>query len=607
MADIIHLLPDSIANQIAAGEVIQRPASAVKELLENSVDAGATSIEVFIKDAGKALIQIIDNGCGMSEMDARMSFERHATSKIKAANDLFAIRTKGFRGEALASMAAIAQVVLKSKRVEDELGTMITIEGAELKKQETCQCTEGASIAVKNLFFNVPARRNFLKSNKVEMRHIIEEFQRVALAHPDIFFSLQHNDVDLFHLNTGNLRQRIIGLFGKNYNERLVPVEESTDQVKITGFIGKPEYARKSSGERFFLVNSRFIKNPYLHHAVMNAYDELLQEGSYPLYVLFLDIDPAKIDINVHPTKQEIKFEEEKIIYTFLFSAVRRGLAQHNITPSLDFDQEDSFSKIAVFTNSKEDFSSTNVAGSGNQATMIGLERQNLKNWEQLYGAIPSSEKDVVGNDSGTKPTTVDDNELGNVEEEVAAGPFQIHKRYIVAQIKSGYILVDQQGAHERILYEKYMSRLKDSKSASQKQLFPQTINLTATDFELVKEILPEINNLGFDLEEFGNNSLVVRGIPADLENSNEEQIIEGLIEQYKQNMTKLKLEKRENLIRALVRNTSIKEGQKLDFHTMKSLLDELFACEIPNIALNGKLTFLTFNLQELAKQFEQK
>lgn len=603
MPDIIHLLPDSIANQIAAGEVIQRPASAVKELLENSIDAGANNIKLIIKDVGRTLLQVIDNGCGMSETDARMSFERHATSKIKTIDDLFAIMTKGFRGEALASIAAVAQVELKTKKVEDELGNIIEIENSEVKKQEPCQCADGTSISVKNLFYNVPARRNFLKSNSVELRHIIDEFQRIALAHPKISFSLHHNGLELFHINSANLRQRIVSIFGNNYNEKLVPVEENTNVVNIYGFIGKPDSAKKTRGEQFFFVNNRFIKNMYLNHAVMSAYDELLPKGSYPLYVLFIDIDPKRIDINVHPTKQEIKFDDEKLVYAFVHAAVKRGLGKYSITPTLDFEQEQSFNRIENFIDRDAVVEKSNSGGKTFAPTP--LQNSNLKNWEKLFEQHP--EQNFPSKEEEIKTPLLDENWQGDDFAEEEKIPYQLHNKYIITQIKSGFIMIDQQAAHERILFEKYLEALTKNQILSQQQLFPQTISLSATDSEMLKEILHEVNALGFDIQEFGRNTFVVHGIPSVITGGSEQQVIEGILEQYKYNMRDLKLDKKENLARAMARNSSIKSGQTIDAKAMKSLIDELFACEMPYNSPSGKLTFITFDLAELEKQFEKK
>lgn len=614
MTDIIKLLPDSIANQIAAGEVVQRPAAAVKELLENSLDSGATNIQLIIKDGGKTLMQVIDNGCGMSGTDARMSFERHATSKISAIEDLFAIRTMGFRGEALASIAAVAQVEMKTKQHDDELGTEINIEGTQVMKHEPVSCANGTSIAVKNLFFNVPARRNFLKTHTVETRHIIDEFMRIALANPEISFSLHNNGLEVFHLKAGNLKQRVVSLMGNNYNEKLVPVEEHTSVVNIYGFIGKPESAKKTRGEQYFFVNKRFIRNNYLNHAVVGAFKELLPGDSFPLYVLFLDIEPQRIDINVHPSKQEIKFDDEKIVYAFIHSSVKRALAQYSLTPSLDFerdnfDSQKSFSRNP-FANStvvqpeiSTDKRRTNfhVSPSPHQNEMQKHE------WKQLYNSTiekPAATFTIPG--KWEKEKQPNEKLIEDFSEKEVLH-FQLHEQYVVTQIKSGFIIVDQQAAHERILFEKYLRGLNENKLTSQQSLFPQTINVSQSDFELMKELLPDIQALGFDMQEFGGNSFVVHGIPSDMKPGNETQVIENLIEGFKQNQTSVKLDKRESLARSMAKNNSIKRGEKLTEKEMKNLIDQLFACETPYHAPDGKATMMTFNLKELEKQFEKK
>ncbi|HYV95530.1 MAG TPA: DNA mismatch repair endonuclease MutL [Chitinophagales bacterium] len=620
MPDIIHLLPDSIANQIAAGEVIQRPASAVKELMENSLDAGATHIKLIVKDAGKQLIQVIDNGCGMSDTDARMSFERHATSKISTIDDLFAIRTMGFRGEALASIAAIAQVELKSKRREETLGCILEIEGSEVKKQEAAQVAEGTSISVKNLFFNVPARRTFLKANPVEMRHIIDEFQRIALANPEIHFELHHNGLMVFGLPPANLRQRIVNILGNHYNERLVPVEEQTSIVNIFGFIGKPESAKKTRGDQFFFVNRRFIRSAYLNHAVTSAYDQLLQKDSFPLYVIFMDIDPSKIDINVHPTKQEIKFDDEKIVYAFVNSAVKRALAKFSITPTLDFDRETAFDRLEAFSNFVLPPETSGV--SKNPGGLRGSEviekksppvelnffkRPPVRNWEQLYEITKNKEATTV-----TLPSEISQHEkeetAGVIEDfsEKQLTPFQIHHRYIVTQIKSGFILIDQQAAHERILFEKYLDGLQNNNLSSQQQLFPETIHINASDIELLKELLPELRVLGFDIQEFGGNSFVAHGLPSDIKNGGVKEIIESMLDEYKQSASQTKFNKRDQLAYSMAKRASVKSGDVLSEKEMRHLIDQLFACKTPYVAPNGKLTILTFDLDEVGKLFEK-
>ncbi len=622
MADIIQLLPDSIANQIAAGEVIQRPASVVKELLENSIDAGSTQIKLIIKDAGKALIQVIDNGCGMSETDARMCFERHATSKIRAAKDLFEIRTMGFRGEAMASIAAIAQVEMKTRKHNEDLGIRLTIEGSEIKSQEACQCNAGTSLSIKNLFYNVPARRNFLKTTTVEMRHIIDEFQRVALAHPDIFFSLHHNNSEIFHLPISNTRQRIVNVFGQNSNKKLVPVSEETDALKLNGFVGKPEFAKKTRGEQFFFVNNRFIKSGYLNHAIMGAYEDMLPKDTYPLYIIFIEIDPARIDINVHPTKQEIKFDDERLVYNYLKVSVRHALGQHSITPTLDFDQEQALTgyrphqqrleqndTVSYTQPSKMNQSQQyeTIPSKGNNSP---LDSSNLKNWKKAYEGLDEFDVESDGNDG--QAITIEsgfsgENQLDDSKQSFSkeAKPlFQIHSTYIVSHIKSGYILVDQQAAHERILFERYSTLLNEKQPQTQKELFPKNITLTSADTELLKGLLPQINLLGFDIQEFGKDTFVIHGVPTDMKQGQDEQkVIEKLLEQYKLNQD-LNLNIQENIARSMARSSAIKKGQSLTQEEMRELVDKLFACEMPFTSPNGKKCFITFELEELAKRF---
>ncbi len=617
MSDIIQLLPDSIANQIAAGEVVQRPASAVKELLENALDAGADKIQLIVKDAGKALIQVIDNGCGMSVTDARMCFERHATSKVRKAEDLFAIRTMGFRGEAMASIAAIAQVEMKTKRHEDEVGTLIEIEGSTVVKQEPIGTPNGTSISVKNLFYNTPARRNFLKSNPTEMRYIIDEFQRVALAKPHIAFSLHHDGNEIYRLPAATIKQRIVHLFGNNYNERLIPVEEETTIINLKGYIGKPEFAKKTRGEQFFFVNDRFIKDNYLNHAINKAYQELLPDDNFPLYVLFIDIDPAKIDVNVHPTKTEIKYLDEKSIYAIIHSAVKRSLGRFNISPTLDFNQETAFSNM-ITPKAPEDIVPPSIAfnpdfnpfGASKPAAANETyfkeqyhPKEKAQNWGSLYETTNFQQAEQASIDLGEEEE----------EETLVASPskhyMQVHNRYIVSQIKSGVMLIDQQAAHERILYERFLLHLEDRKGASQQSLFPQTVTLSPGDFELAKSLLDDIKSLGFDVREFGKNTLVIEGIPVDLgsTNINETQLFEHLIEGFKNSQQELKLTKRDALARSLARNSAIKAGTALSQQEMNTLIDELFACKSPNFSISGKPAIQTITLAELAQKFEKQ
>jgi len=617
LSDIIQLLPDSVANQIAAGEVVQRPASALKELIENAIDSGADKIQIIIKDAGKSLIQVIDNGCGMSMTDARMCFERHATSKIRKAEDLFAIRTMGFRGEAMASIAAIAQVELKSRRYEDELGTCIRIEGSEIISQEPVSATPGTSISVKNLFYNTPARRNFLKGNPVEMRHINDEFQRVALANPEVFFTLHHDGNEVYHLPAGSLKQRLIHLFGNAYNQKLVPVEEATSIIGLKGYIGKPEFAKKTRGEQFFFVNNRYIRDPYLNHAVLNAYEEVLASDSYPLYVLFIDIDPSKIDINVHPTKTEIKYQDEKAIYAIIRSAVKRSLGKYNISPTLDFNQETGFSQMITQKAHEDiippqiafnpDFNPFSSAKNEREIPFLrnaGEERITVtKNWGSLYEIVKPDAKQEKFALPGSPNIDIENQNLQSGGKQI----FQLHNRFIISQIKSGFMLIDQQAAHERILYERFAHQLESRQGASQQSLFPQTVTLNGSDFELVKGLLTDIQSLGFQIREFGKNTLIIEGIPADLgTNISEVEMLEHLIEGFKNNQSALKLNKRDSLARALARNTSIKSGTVLSSQEMNSLIDELFGCEMPNISLSGKPIISTFTIEELIQRFEK-
>ena len=499
MSDIIELLPDSVANQIAAGEVIQRPASVVKELLENSVDAQASEIKLIVKDAGKSLIQVIDNGIGMSETDARMCFERHATSKIKKADDLFSIKTKGFRGEAMASIAAIAQVTLKTKKADKEIGTEILIEGSEVTRQEPVSSSTGTSIAVKNLFYNVPARRKFLKSTPVELRHIIDEFQRIALAHPEIKFELYSNDSDLFILPISPLRQRIVGLFGKNYNEKLVPIKEETSIVKLEGFIGKPEYAKKTRGEQFFFVNNRFIKSSYLNHAVISGYNELIGKDSHPSYFIFLEVNPELIDINIHPTKTEIKFEDEKSIYSIVRSAVRQSLGKYSLSPSLDFETETVFSIDPIGSNTTVSAPEIKVDKSFNpfqnepskekdtkqnwSSTNLNRQKNSSENWEKLYESFKTNAP--VANQKNEPKELFINHDL---ESEIRQNFIQLNKKYILTTIKSGFIVIHQQRAHERILYDKFTKAFKENKRTTQQLLFPKTVELRLSDMAFLRK-----------------------------------------------------------------------------------------------------------------------
>ena len=593
MPDIIQLLPDTVANQIAAGEVIQRPASAVKELLENAVDAGSKRIELYVKDSGKTLLQIIDDGSGMSTTDARMAFERHATSKIRTADDLFSIRTMGFRGEALASIAAISHVEIKTRRREDEVGTIIEIEGNEIKKQQPAGTSVGTSISIKNLFYNVPARRNFLKSNTIEARHIIDEFERIAYGNPEIFFSLNQNGLEIFKLPVSNLRQRIVNINGNQYNERLVPVNENTSILSINGFVGKPEFSKKTRGEQFFFVNKRFIKDGYLNHAVTNAFQELLPKDSFPSYWLYIDIEPSRIDVNIHPTKTEIKFEDERSIYAIVRSAVKRSLGQYSLSPTIDFEREKSFDiphsmryqavqkpGITVNTNFNPFRQEKSIASSG---------------WQKLY---EGSSKDAVHPELENQTFS---NFINTEEKEYPV--FQMGP-YIISNINEGLLIVDAAAAHERILFQKFSRQLDSGQPLTQQSLFPQTITFSSADFQLMKEIENDIRALGFDLQEFGQNTYAIQGIPSDIEKGKEKEILESIVEQFKHHSSELSTGTRENLSRSMARSIAIRKNSVLSNQEMKMILRELHSCEKGERGLDGKPCMILLKTDDLADRF---
>lgn len=612
MSDTIHLLPDHIANQIAAGEVIQRPASAVKELMENAVDAGATQIKLIVNDAGKALIQVIDNGKGMSITDAQNAFARHATSKISTIEDLFQIRTMGFRGEALASIAAVAQVSLKTKRAEDELGSLVEIENSKVTNCSAVAQETGTSISMKNLFFNVPARRNFLKSNAAELKHIIEEFTRVALSFPEIFFSLTSNGQDVYHWEGGSFKQRAIQVLGNNYQTKLVAVGEQTDYLTVSGFVGKPETARKTRSDQYFFVNRRFIKSAYLHHAVANAFEGLLSKDSYPSYIIYIDVDPSQIDINVHPTKQEIKFEDDKIIYAFVQAAVKHALAQFSIAPSLDFSLDADIQQLDAiqkpFTTDKIQTATSNSLYAGftqkNQAHFIPKSSNaGDTDWKSFFTNIPgtssdSSEisEDALPNESYiVKPSSMglykEDEGLSVIEDALL---LQLHNTYIIAPTQSGCIILHQQLAHERVLYEKYQ-KASSHPHATQKSLFPVVLELSPSDAILLDEMLEDLSIIGYEIESFGSNSFIIQGIPADVLSGNEKNAIELLLEQFKHFTGEVKYSKREKLIRCMSRQMAIKAGQSLSQKEMHSIIQSLSECDIPNVTASGAPTYIEF------------
>lgn len=603
MADIIRLLPDSVANQIAAGEVIQRPASAVKEILENAVDSGADRIELIVKDSGKTLLQVIDNGCGMSVTDARMSFERHATSKIQNANDLFRIKTFGFRGEALASIAAISHVELKSRRFEDEVGTHVTIEGSYVKSQQPCALEQGTSIQVKNLFYNVPARRQFLKSDTHEMRLIVEEFSRVALVNPHISFDLINNGKMQIQLPVGSLKQRISNLFGNNYQEKLVPVEVDTEVVKVTGFIGKPESARKTRGEQYFFANNRFIKHPYLNHAVEEVFSTLISEEQFPSYFLYLDVNPQDIDINIHPTKTEVNFQNHQAIYGILKSAVKQAIGKYSLFPTIDFDTKPEYN---FYFPKDKSIVVPGVKINPDYNPFVKKQSPDLGLSSFYLGPdVRTNETDDSNSINSGQQTLTVGSDFESIEQE-SRGFLQLRNKYIMTTIKSGLMIIDQQAAHERILYEKFIERIENRPGNVQQQLFPQTVKLSAPDSALISELSDEFHKLGFLLEPFGQNSFIVTGSPADLPVQNIQHLIDGILENYKQNKSNLKNDKINNLARSMAKNLSIKPSKPLSFEEMQGLVDDLFACKVPGISPSGKSIIINISLDELENKFQQ-
>lgn len=680
MLNVIQLLPDSIANQIAAGEVVQRPASVVKELLENSVDAKAKSIQVIIREAGRNLIQIIDDGLGMTETDARMSFERHATSKIRSSDDLFRIKTMGFRGEALASIAAVAQVEMRTRRAEEELGTLIRIEGSDLKAQESISCLPGTNLLIKNLFFNVPARRNFLKSNSVEMRHVIDEFQRVALANPEVAFSLFHNDQEIYNLPAGKLSRRIIDMFGKSYREQLNQCEEQTPYVTVRGFIGKPESAKKARNEQFFFVNNRYIKHNYLHHAVIGAYEGTLPEGSHPFYVLFIDIDPSHIDINIHPTKTEIKFDDERSVYAIMMAAVRKAVGVYNLAPSLDFDSDVNFLSGGRGAKPKDSPADTSdvapkpitpswMSGSASPSPASqpaekadkpqSLRNESLdkaagrsfdmpsrkadvppkpsvNNWQALFEGVsdtsPKKESSPTGDWLGPVPTKLAAPALATatppsepVNEPIRIGSranqredvtpdmvddeaiVQVQNRYLLAPVKSGMMLIDQRRAYERILYDQFHASLTKRNGSSQQLLFPKTISLSPVDFQLALDLRDELTSLGFQFDELGHNTFIIRGVPTQTTGEKEEELFANLLAQLREDTGRLKLDRQESMARSLARRSAQRHVARLSAPERRALVDQLFASANPSYTPGGESIMTVLSLDKIAGLFAPK
>lgn len=601
----IALLPDHVANQIAAGEVVQRPASVVKELLENAIDAGATQIKLIIKDAGKTLIQVIDNGKGMNPFDARMCFERHATSKITSADDLFTLTTKGFRGEALASIAAIAQVELKTKQETDVVGQHIVIEGSKFLSQSECQTPTGTSFIIKNLFYNVPARRNFLKNDQIEQKHIIDELERVAIPHTNIHFILQSNGNEILNLPAGNLLHRIKSLLGNYIQKELVPISEDTGFVRVSGYVSLPDAAIKSKKEQYFFVNNRYVRNPFLNHAVYEAYKELISYQSHPRYFLFLELDPKNIDINIHPTKTEIKFTDDKAVYMLLASSIKRALGKANAAPSIDFDNDQSLDFNSTSNNrivTAPTISYNKDYNPFNSSTETTIQKSNKQHWENLFdGFKTNSSQEVIENQ------TEDQQSFQTLKKEALEfSVFQLNCKYLVTSFNNNVFFIDQQRAHERVVYEYYLNTKPETKIASQQLLFAEQLEYSANDFSLIKNLIDEFRLLGFDIEIFGKNSIVVNGAPADLQDFNISETIDGILESYKLNTIDAKLEKHDNLCRAIAKNICIKYGKPLDVTEMKELLSHLFNCENPLYTANGKVIMMETNYTDIDKFFKR-
>lgn len=626
MPDIIQLLPDNVANQIAAGEVIQRPASVVKELVENAIDAGADQIHLIIKDAGKTLIQVVDSGSGMSETDARLSLERHATSKIRKADDLFTLHTMGFRGEALASIAAISHLEIKTRRQEDETGTTIRVEGSEVKEQVPDAIPVGTTISIKNLFYNVPARRNFLKSDNVEYRHILEEFNRVVLVYPDLKFSFTHNNTLVYKLENDSLKKRIVDVFGHNMNKKLVPISISTSLADIHGFIGKPEFARKKRGEQYFFVNNRFIKHPYFHHAVAESFKELLPEGYFPSYYIYLKVDPSRLDVNIHPTKTEVNFQDRTAIYSVLRSLVKQGIGQFNLAPSLDFDMDQSLNlggapkdpadiKPPTITIDPEYNPFKNTAGT-QQKMETFRQKNNRENWSELYKIEPRGGHHEPAQ---TIPANInfDDVPEQHADQTRIAADFdqvmssqetllQFSGQYIVSNVKSGLMLVDQNAAHERILYEKLLLRLKKRQQCSQQQLFPHHVTFSAEDVAIINELHEDLKYAGFNMEPINNHTFIISGLPADLnENEDVSGFLDNMLESYKLNQQEMKDDRTINLAYSMAKNLAIKPGKKLEKEEMRNVIDNLFACEVPDKSPSGKSTVVIIHPEEIKQKFK--
>jgi DNA mismatch repair protein MutL len=612
MSGIIQLLPDHVANQIAAGEVVQRPASVVKELVENAVDAKATEIKLIVKDAGKTLIQVIDNGLGMNVTDARLCFERHATSKIRHAEDLFALHTKGFRGEALASIAAVAHVELKTKQDQEELGIHIIIEGSKVITQDVAVLPKGTSFLVKNLFFNIPARRNFLKSDNIELKHIIDEFERVALAHPTISFTMISNGSEVFNLPSSNYRQRIVNIFGGKTNEKLVPVTEETEILKITGFVGKPEFAKKNRSEQFFLVNNRFIRSPFLHHAIMNAYDGLLRDNNQPSYFLFLEVPPHTIDINIHPTKTEVKFDDEQALYAILRATVKHSLGMFNVAPILDFERDANLDVPYDYKDKTLGTPTIQVDRSFNpfepeikkysSSPSYDKSKSGQPHWESLYTDLKQDTFEVTATnfENDLVASTLFDDK--STESQTLL--YQFNRKYIINSIKSGLLVIHQSRAHQRILYEQFLTNITIHQASSQQLLFPLEIQFSREEMMYLKEIQPNLEGIGFAFEKMGLDELVISGLPAQISDTNVTEILHDLIYNLQENLPEDSFSLSDSISKFMAKSVAIKSGKYLNTIELENIVNGLFACKEPNVSPFNKPIFITLTSEDLDKRF---
>lgn len=614
MADIIRLLPDHVANQIAAGEVVQRPSSVVKELMENAIDAGATEIKLIVKDGGKTLIQVVDNGKGMSVTDARLSFERHATSKIEKAEDLFNLNTKGFRGEALASIAAIAHVEMMTKIDDDEVGTHIRIEGSKVISQEVAVVPKGTSMLVKNLFFNIPARRNFLKSDQVEYRHITDEFHRVALAHPQIAFHFYNNGSEVFILPSNDFRKRIVNIFGRKANEKLVPVNEDTQVVRISGFVQKPEFAKKSRGEQFFFANNRFIKSPYLHHAILGAFEGLIKPGTHPGYFLSLEVDPGTIDINIHPTKTEVKFDDEHTLYAYLKSAVKHSLGQFNVVPALDFEQDQNLDTPYSYQNRQAAIPNVAVDAGFNpfkeethRASNRGTyTKTSAKGWENLYDGLNVNKQEFrpskVAFESEEINSTIFDSEKDQGDQ--VPTTFQLRKKYIITTIKSGMVVINQSRAHQRVLYEKFLKNITIKEAVSQQLLFPLSLSFSKTELDILNEIKDNLCAIGFVFGDIGSETVEVKGVPVVVVESEVQMVMEQLISDFQMEISTDSFSQSDMLAKTLSKTLSVKTGEFLDHRSQLALVNDLFACKETTLSPFNKRTYITITENDIDRKF---